>query len=128
MADKDRPLKGQALMRSIAPLAMQAAQDAAQGATDNPLPPEVQQLLNGQTPTPAAPPGDEEQQPETDNLDQGADTTVPGNAPAAEPAAPAAPAAPAPPAPRAANVRGPRGGRPAEVPIGDGVSLLPPRQ
>ena len=101
------PDLSEALMRNFAPIAMAAAREAAQEASENPLPDEVQQLLNpGAAPAPGAePPAEAEPEAETE-------------APAAEPAEPA---------PRAPNVRGPRGGRAAETPIGDGVSLLPPR-
>ena len=40
------PDLAEALMRGIAPLAMQTARDASQDASENPLPPEVQELLN----------------------------------------------------------------------------------
>ena len=100
------PDLAEALMRGIAPLAMETARGASQEASDNPLPPEVQELLNPgstQNQQPAAP--ETAEQPEA-----------------------APPAEPAPPAPSASNVRGPRAGRAAETPIDDGVSLLPPVQ
>lgn len=95
------PDLSEALMRHFAPLAMNAAQQSAQEASENPLPPEVQQLLNPD----AAPAASAEPEPEPEL---------------------APPAEPAPPAPDASNARGPRGGRPAETPVGDGISLLPP--
>jgi hypothetical protein len=114
------PDLAEALMRSIAPLMMGSAKDAAQAASDTPLPPEVMEMLGGSAPggpaaeppaAPAEPPPEEPAAPEE-----------------APPAPPAPPAPGAPPAPPAAEPRGPRGGRPAaEVDLGDGVSLLPPR-
>ena len=103
------PDLAEALMRAIAPLTMNAAQDAAQESGENPLPPEVQDLLNpNAAPAPAPAPAAE---------DQPAFEPEPENAPPAEPAGPA---------PRAANARGPRGGRAAETPLDPDVSLLPP--
>ena len=103
------PDLAEALMRNFAPLAMASTQRAAQEASDNPLPDEVQNLLFGSQGKPQQPP-----------------PAAAEDEPA--PAPDAAPAEPAPPAPSASNVRGPRGGRAAEVPIDDGVSLLPPAQ
>ena len=114
------PDLAEALMRAIAPLTMNSARNAAAEASENPLPPEVQELLNPGGPRP---PAEAEAETEPEAPPEG-----PGNVNPVPPAQAAPPASPVEPAPSASNVRGPRAGRAAETPLGDGASLLPPRQ
>jgi hypothetical protein len=114
------PELSEALMREVAPLMMEATRQSAQATSENPLPPEVQDLLGGSADGLTPP---EPAQVNTPSAN------VPGNFPPTPPAQPSPPApatageAPAPPEPR-----GPRPGAPSQHPPSNTPPGLPPRQ
>jgi hypothetical protein len=118
------PELSEALMRSVAPMMMEATRQAAQASSDNPLPPEVQDLLGGSAAglTPPAP---------TDQPAAAASAPTPERPGNATPAQPADAESPAPATP--GNIssppepRGPRPGRPTTNPPSSTPPLLPPR-
>jgi hypothetical protein len=111
------PELSEALMKTIAPLTMDAAKDAAAEDSENPLPPEVQNLLQG---GPAAEPAAPEPEP-------AAEETLPTPEPQANGGRP--PETTPPRGPNPANPAStPQPTRPGEaVELDPGVSLLPPR-
>ena len=105
------PELAEALMRVLAPNTLAEATDAASGASDNPLPPELLQALGG------APAPTDEPTP--------TDEPAPAPAPAPTPT-PTGPRPGRPSTPGASDNARPASAPEGEIPLPGGISLLPP--